>query len=332
MLNTWAGPYAWKVAKAPQTARKDPKSVRKRAKLEQLPIDWSEESPPINDEIVDKNIRHSADVLRRWTKKPFRPQDHNFDETSAKSVVAHTFLKPEDTYHCMKTPADALKSVDNDHDYADRSGSANDTPNSPGGFGGFDDVHDDSDDEFRADPVVEGNEVAIYGAAPNMSLAQQADLEFAGEHLIEQPYTVTQVVIPFAKIAKKMDVRKLKHVMWELLMPPDRLEKSTTDSNNVTVIENGHSEPNNVSGDQATIVDATKKKTPSPTPSESAVHLAFSNLYGELPVRVSSKMANDLSQPIAFVTLLHLANEKNLKLIPEQDLRDFMIEQDELVT
>lgn len=328
LLNTWAGPFAWKVARAPQTAKKEPKSTRKRVKLEQMPIDWSEESAPINEEIVDKQIRHSADVLRRWSKKPFRPQDHNFNEETAKSVVAHTFLRPEDTYHCMKTPADVLKLVDNDHDYATRNDSMDDAPNSPGGFGGFDDVHDDSDDEFRADPVVEGNEVAIYGAAPNTSLNQYADLEFAGEHLIEQPYTVTQVVIPFAKVAKKMDVRKLKHVMWELLLPPEnRQEKSAIELNEVTMIENCHSESNNVSGDQATIIENTKK-TPSPTPSE--VRLAFSNLYGELPVRVSSKMANDLSQPIAFVTLLHLANEKNLKLIPKQDLKDFIIEQDEI--
>uniref|UniRef100_A0A6G1S3G5 Condensin complex subunit 2 n=1 Tax=Aceria tosichella TaxID=561515 RepID=A0A6G1S3G5_9ACAR len=327
LLNTWAGPYAWKVAKAPQTAKKDPKSTRKRVKFEQLPIDWSEQSEPINEDIVDKPLRHSADVLRRWSKKPFRPQDHNLNEDTARSVIAHTFLRPEDTYHCMKSPADALKLVDNDHDYATRNGSVDDAPNSPG-YGGFDDVHDDSDDEFRADPVVEGNEVALYGADPNTSLTQHADLEFAGEHLIEQPYTVTQVVIPFAKVAKKMDVRKLKHVMWDLLLPPEnRAEKSTIEHNDVTMIENGHSESNSVSGDQATMIETTKK-TPSPTPSE--VRLAFSNLYGELPVRVSSKMAHDLSQPIAFVTLLHLANEKNLKLIPNQDLKDFIIEQDDV--
>lgn len=326
LKNTWAGPFAWKVAKAPQTVRKDgaPKSARKRVKLEQMPIDWADEGQQIDEDVDDRKIRHSADVLRRWkTVKLFRPQDHNFTEESTIEIMAHTFLRPEDTYHCAKTPADALKTVDKDHDYANRSGFLNDeAPNSPG-LGGFDDVHDDSDDEFRADPVVEGNEVAIYGAVLNTSLNQ---LEFAGEHLIEQPYTVTQVVIPFAKIAKKMDIRKLKHVMWNLLSPEDKAQISIRD-NNVTVIENG----NDMSGgDQTTIIEAAKK-TPSPTPSEKAVHLAFSNLYGNLPVRVSSKMANDLSQPIAFVTLLHLANEKNLKLIPEIDLRDFIIEQDQLV-
>lgn len=360
LINTWAGPHAWKVMKAPATAKKGdgaPKSVRKRVKLEQKPIDFSEEFLTSLEKLADKDIRHSADVIRRW-KKPLLPQDHNLTEELVRETLIHTFLRPEDTYHCMKTPADALKLVDIDHDYTktDRNCDDDDTPASPG-LGGFDDVHDDSDDEFRADPVVDGNEVAIYGAPINNSLTQQADLEFAGEHLIEQPYTVAQVNIPFAKISKKMDVRKLKRVMWDLLLPPEKRLEQLTMQANITVVENvdagaqncypengnsttttGGDEPNETvvmngmisetETETGTVVAA--KKTPSPTPSESAVHLEFSNLYGELPIRVSSKMANDLSQPIAFVTLLHLANEKNLKLIPNQDLKDFIIEQDDI--
>lgn len=332
LLNTWAGPHAWKVMKAPPTSKKEaPKSARKKIKLEQRPIDFQEEYQASLEKLADKDIRHSADVIRRW-KKPLLPQDHNLTEDSIRSTIIHSFLRPEDTYHCAKTPADALKLVDKDHNYL-KSGDANDDklaengdsrPCSPG-FGGFDDVHDDSDDEFRADPVVDGNEVAVYGDPINNPLIQQADLEFAGEHLIEQPYTVAQVNIPFAKTAKKMDVRKLKRVMWDLLLPPEKRFENTTIAQqaNETIIEepikipNGDTSNMSISGDEhdETITEnengnGSSTKNPSPTPSESAVHLKFSNLYGELPVRVSYKMANDLSQPIAFVTLLHLANEK----------------------
>lgn len=332
LLNTWAGPHAWKIMKIPQSAKKDVllKSAKKRIKLEQKPIEFEEEFSKSLEQLTDKEIRHSADVIRRW-KKPLRPQDHNLTEESVRKVVFKSLIRPEDTYHCMKTPAEASKLVDIDHDYTktDNDADVDEAPTSPG-LAGFDDVHDDSDDEFRADPVIDGNEVAIYGALINNTLNQQADLEFAGEHLIEQPYTVAQVNIPFAKIAKKMDVRKLKRIMWDLLLPEEkRLE--VTMSANVTVIENapedvdksketdctvltnGH--VSDAAGDvpNETVIENCAKdptKTTSPTPSESAVHLEFSHLYGELPVRVSSKMANDLSQPIAFVTLLHLANEK----------------------
>lgn len=323
LLNTWAGPHAWKIFKAPQTTKKDaPKSARKRVKLEQKPIEFEEEYEPSLEKLADKDIRHSADVIRRW-KKPLLPQDHNLTEESIRAAIIQTFLRPEDTYQCVKTTADALKLVGKDHDYLrgekdgddQTNGIDHDGPNSSI-IGGFDDVHDDSDDEFRADPVVDGNEVAVYGDPINNPLTEQADLEFAGEHLIEQPYTVAQLNIPFAKTAKKMDVRKLKRVMWDLLLPPDKRLDITTGQANQTVIEkstNNSLGDDNMSGDQqneTVIENGTSKKTPSPTPSELAVHLEFSNLYGELPVRVSLKMANDLSQPIAFVTLLHLANEK----------------------
>lgn len=338
LLNTWAGPHAWKAVKVPQSAKKNaaPQSTRKRAKLEQKPINFENGYSEGLEEIVDKTIRHSHTVIRSW-RKIVIPEDHNLtgDKVRQETIV-RIYNKPEETYHCFRTTADALKLVDKDHDYSknDRN-EERDVLASPG-LGGFDDVHDDSDDEFRADPV-EGNELAIYSAPLNTTIVQQADLEFAGENLIEQPYTVTHVNIPFAKIAKKMDVRKLKRVMWDLLLPP---EKRLELQNNNTVVVNGVSnedhggEPTNNSengtlimmgGDEQhneTVImngveeenrsqTVEKDKTdPSPAPSESAVHLEFSNLYGELPVRVSSKMASDLSQPIAFVTLLHLANEK----------------------
>lgn len=37
---------------------------------------------------------------------------------------------------------------------------------------------------------------------------------------------------------------------------------------------------------------------------------AFQHLLKELPVKLSDQMARNLSVPIAFVCLLHLANEK----------------------
>lgn len=354
LLNTWAGPHAWRAMKIPQSAKKDlpPKSARKRTKLEQKPIDFEEKFLESLEDIADKDIRHSAEVIRRW-KKPLLPQDHNLTEEIIRTALTHTFLRPEDTYHCLKTPADALKIVDNDHDYSRSDRGYDNAPASPE-MGGFDEVHDDSDDEFRADPAVDGSELVMHNGALNASFNQQLDLEFAGENLIEQPYTVAQVNIPFAKIAKKMDVRKLKRVMWDLLLPPERRLELTMMMNNDmkdASKADGDALTNNKATEEANDLDETvfmdtevndhnqgaemtgtnqNKKTPSPTPSESAVHLEFSNLYGELPIRVSSKMANDLSQPIAFVTLLHLANEKNLKLIPKQDLKDFLIEQDEL--
>lgn len=278
LINTWAGPHAWKIAKdAPLTAVKA-KNPRKRAKLEsKAPFDPKKE---IDDDPVigDRTIRNTSNALKKW--KVFTIQDHNLNEEKAFVKLQHMRLSPQEI-----NPIELESRLNSQPDENGHGQDGFAPPDSPVSQG-YEDAHDgidvhDSDDEFVADV--------------------STDLEFAGEHLIEQPYTVAHVNIPFAKLAKKMDVRKLKRVMWDVLLPQQ--------SHNNTVIQNG--------GDD---ISAEKPETP--------VNLEFSSLYGELPVRVNTKMANDLSQPIAFVTLLHLANEKNLKLIPREDLRDFVIEQD----
>lgn len=55
--------------------------------------------------------------------------------------------------------------------------------------------------------------------------------------------------------------------------------------------------------------------------------ISFASLLAELPKRVSGQTAENLSVPIAFVCLLHLANEKNLK-IEDCDMTDLIISQD----
>ncbi|CAG2176904.1 unnamed protein product [Oppiella nova] len=56
--------------------------------------------------------------------------------------------------------------------------------------------------------------------------------------------------------------------------------------------------------------------------------LNFTNLYKTLPQKITPVMSQNLSAPIAFVTLLHLCNERNLKLVGTDDLSNFRIELD----
>lgn len=300
LKSTWLGPHAWKIVKTPKNA---PKSTKKRVKLEHMPIDFNSEDP-LRESNMIKTIKLSSKVLGRW-KRPLYPQDHNLKDEATRLSLVQPDLRPGDIYK----PKISTEPLQHDADEDDIP------PSSPSPMGGFDDVDDSDDDDFQADPVVDGNEVAVYGSQPE----EHEDLDFAGEDLIEQPFTVAQVNIPFAKAAKKMDVRRLKRVMWDLLFPPEKRLSMTAaqELDNDTQVA-----PMETDGDQAS-------KTISPTPSESPVHLEFSGLYGGLPVKISPKMATDLSQSIAFVTLLHLANEKNLKLIPKQNLKDFIIEQDD---
>ncbi|XP_069799549.1 condensin complex subunit 2 [Dendropsophus ebraccatus] len=124
-------------------------------------------------------------------------------------------------------------------------------------------------------------------------------LSLDGEHnLIAEPQKVNRIEINYAKTAKKMDMKHLKTSMWGLL---------TSDSQK-------DNEP------------APKNETEDAVVKDDRV---FSNITRDLQKRLPTTMAQNLSVPLAFACLLHLANEKNLKLQEVDDLSDVIIMQGE---
>lgn len=51
----------------------------------------------------------------------------------------------------------------------------------------------------------------------------------------------------------------------------------------------------------------------------------FQTVYSQLPNRLSSTSRESLSLPLALLSILHLANEKGLRLKSQKDLKDFTI-------
>lgn len=51
-------------------------------------------------------------------------------------------------------------------------------------------------------------------------------------------------------------------------------------------------------------------------------------IYKVLPSKLSEAMAENLSSPLAFVALLHLANEHSLRLESTPKLNDILIKKD----
>ncbi|CAG2122620.1 unnamed protein product [Medioppia subpectinata] len=90
-----------------------------------------------------------------------------------------------------------------------------------------------------------------------------------------------------------MDVKRLKRAMWDVISP---LNPPAT------------------------------PLTPEANRPMSPQTMSFTTLYKDLPPKITPVMAQNLSTPIAFVTLLHLCNERNLKLVGTEDLSDFVIE------
>ncbi|KAM8973355.1 condensin complex subunit 2 isoform 2-T2 [Pelodytes ibericus] len=149
---------------------------------------------------------------------------------------------------------------------------------------------DDDDDPFT-------------GPAGDFELPASAELptenginitRYSGNNLVAEPHKVNKIEINYARTAKKMDMKVLKSSMWGLLTNClDSAEEK---------MSNGEIEP----------VGITQERT-------------FSDVTHDLQKRLPAVMAQNLSVPLAFACLLHLANEKNLKLQGMDDLSDVLV-------
>ncbi|XP_053573799.1 condensin complex subunit 2 isoform X2 [Bombina bombina] len=154
---------------------------------------------------------------------------------------------------------------------------------------------DDSDDD---DAFMGSEGVGIN--AENGIIENHMNITSYGEdNLVAEPHKVNKIEIQYAKTAKKMDMKRLKTTMWSLLT---NTKLGSTD----TVEEVSKDEP-----ETAVVTDES----------------VFSNVTKDLQKRLPPIMAQNLSVPLAFACLLHLANEKNLKLQGVEDLSDVMIMQ-----
>lgn len=129
-------------------------------------------------------------------------------------------------------------------------------------------------------------------ASPNM-LTQG----FTGDNMVAAPKLANKISIAYCLKAKKIDMRQLKKSIWTCLKSRDNV-------------------------DVTNIREAVKEAEVS-TMQESK---AFSNVYKMLPELLSKTNAEALSVPISFISLLHLANEKELKIHSLPDMSDVIVE------
>ncbi|XP_075149522.1 non-SMC condensin I complex subunit H isoform X2 [Haematobia irritans] len=154
--------------------------------------------------------------------------------------------------------------------------------------------------------VTQGHDV---NADNNPQATNPTETEGNGENLNETvleiateydgaPSQVTKIIVPFAKRAKVIDMKNLKRSCTVLLQKQFRHPVREEDI----------------------------PKHPIPKQEEYKEGLgSFHDIYEHLPEILPKAMAESLSTSIAFYSVLHLANEFDLRLIPEEDLKDFKI-------
>ncbi|KAK0163051.1 hypothetical protein PV327_006762 [Microctonus hyperodae] len=154
--------------------------------------------------------------------------------------------------------------------------------------------NDDDEDAQVNDDIYQDN-------ADNMDVDTGG---FMGDNLIEAPKLTQKIFIPFSQRAKKLDMRRLKKCIWNSLLCHDQYDK---DKENVNIDDKSHNDVLSVKGE-----------------------IKFANIVADLPKKLNINDAEELSIATAFVSLLHLANEKCLKVHSNINFSDVIIAQDSL--
>uniref|UniRef100_A0A4W5RGH3 Condensin complex subunit 2 n=1 Tax=Hucho hucho TaxID=62062 RepID=A0A4W5RGH3_9TELE len=266
-MATWAGPGYWRFKPLHKKDNVPEKEGRKRKPKKAFEIDFNDD---VNFETYFRTTRaattNTKSALSTSNKKTTLAADFQFPP----ETLSQLSLKPASTLckEGQKRLSGELGEGIGDYDYNNANDTANFCPGLQGGesdddgegfSGGTDDIQ----------PSVDGN--------PASSQDQDDVSTYGEDNLVPEPYRVNKIEINYAKTAKKMDMKRLKNTMWNLLT--DSLEKPAKEVENVETSE--------VSGEKV-----------------------FSQTTQTLRQSLPPNMAQNLSVPLAFVALLHLANEK----------------------
>lgn len=120
-------------------------------------------------------------------------------------------------------------------------------------------------------------------------------------NLVAAPKLINKIPIAFSVQAKRIDMRQLKKSIWKSLSM--KTDNSTVQEKNT---ENAVEEEENKMSESK----------------------EFSKIYKTLPNMLTKTNTEALSFPISFVSLLHLANEKTLKIRSLPDMSEIIVETD----
>ncbi|RMX41808.1 hypothetical protein pdam_00012481 [Pocillopora damicornis] len=309
LMSTWAGPLHWKLrdklSKGLINSTAEQQSKKKKAKKEPFTINFDSEVDFASSFSKGKAATTlSKTTLAKYTAaKNTLPEDLHYNADK----LFRLFIKPK---IMVKRQVQAQTELRDDgsawYNYENANDCANFCPDLQDG-GDDDDAFDGADGgcdmpsgeaEFPSSQDMTFGDSTQSHSFTNESVVDQT--LFAGDGLVAQPNKVQKIDIGYAKTAKKMDVKKLKGAMWGLLA-----DKGESDKENIAVDQHG-----------------TGKGSGCVT-----YPCSFKEIYTKLPEKLSKNMAKNLSVSIAFVCILHLANEKCLKMTGEPGMGDFSISQ-----
>ncbi|XP_067396351.1 condensin complex subunit 2 [Emydura macquarii macquarii] len=299
-MSMWAGPEHWRFKPLHKPDAVSEKVSRKRNAKKVFELNFEEEVD------FERHFRKTKatttlakSTLENQNKKSTTlPEDFHYDPDN----IIQLSLKP-----AVKLWKMAVRSGSSDQDDEIEEYDYN-NPNDTSNFCPALKAGDSDDDNDPLDFIGQGGTFNLT-AHPEGGMDQYEELNrglgvdittYGESNLVAEPQKVNKIEIHYAKTAKKMDMKRLKRTMWDLLTDGQK--------------------------EQLKQKEVAEKE---PDSARVAGRKVFSGITKDLLQRLPSVMAQNLSVPLAFACLLHLANEKNLQLEGVEDLSDVLVKQEE---
>lgn len=332
LAKNWAGPEHWKIRRVKDLSKPQTAPVKRKEK-EPFEIDFlSPMTQPLADLLCTPATSNSTISLPKtqWRSKTrnLLPDDKHFNSRSLLTL----FLKPKARVGARRpgtraTPSShsqPLPSGEIDEQYwAQNAGLNTQDPLPedvlPGEYGA-----DFFQDDGLPMPGAGGDadEGETFADAPETlappMMTEGASQEGAfGAQLVMQSRRARPEYVQYARVAKKVDVRRLKEEMWRGL----GMEVSSP------LLGVGFCEDNtDESQKDESVVTERPAMTLAPTAEDGT--LKFTDVVNNLQSVYPKQQMEDISTSYCFICLLHLANEKGLVIENGQDLQELSIRRD----
>ncbi|KAJ1331260.1 Condensin complex subunit 2 [Microdochium nivale] len=354
LQKNWAGPEHWRIRKI-KDVNKPEGATRTRKEKEAFEIDFlSPLDPKLADAIYTQASTNSAISMPKkdWRSKTrnLLPDDKHFNSTQ----LLRLFLKPkarlsrkvrmgqsggmfgnqgqhdnlapgamDEAFWAQNAPLqsteqdDMLPQGDYDANFFD-----DEMPLPGGGL-----LDDDDDMEFAdaRDHFSPGGDAAPttnFGGFTGL-LDGGMTMGGFGTQLVTSTRRLRPEYVNFARVAKKVDVRRLKENMWKG-MGLEMAEVSFPSMPSCTIAamsDNASQEPDRTA-------TPTPQKDPTIVNPETEQTLLFTDVMNNLQSAYSKSAMGDISTSFCFISLLHLANEKGLVINKTPELTELEIRKD----
>ncbi len=306
-IGAWAGPKHWKFKPMHRLpAGDDDKKKRQKKDKEKINFEELDDGNKLLQDFVQKAMTVPKKAIKLQNKtmlswgdeKNALPEDMNY---SGKEFVKLESMIKSNVAPRRRLASESQSVDDTVEDY--NFDNPNDTQNFCPGLNA--DTENYPPNETTKGTTGDDFSQGISGLGEATAGGEE---DGGGLGLIAAPNKVEKIQIGYAKLAKKIDMRKLKTVEWDIL--------------NESVL--GMDKENSKDFNKTAPADESKNGS---TVLSQKGSTSFREMYNLLlgPSQLPSKMKENLSVPLAFVALLHLCNEQVLELSNENGLDNLLI-------